>query len=44
VDERKIEKVLNHSTSSIAHDSEIRHALESLEQKLQAILVDWKKT
>ena len=44
VDQRKIEKVLNQSTSSIAQDSEIRQALENLEQKLLAILVGWNKT
>ena len=44
VDDRKIEKVLNQSTSTIDHDFEIRQALENLEQKLKAILVGWKNT
>ena len=43
VDEKIIDKVLNQSTKSNTRDPEIRQALQSLEQKLQEILVDWKR-
>ena len=42
VEETHIAKVLNQATTASSHDPEIRQALETWEQKLQAILFGWR--
>ncbi len=44
VDEAHIAKVQNQGAVASSHDPEIRQALESWEQMLQAILYGWRKT